>query len=291
MRRVLCYSILLSNFANSNIYRTMKMTNFKNWMVALILMMGVSLTSCFNNEIDPTVTGWAVAKCVNYYPPTFQLESGQKLILSTTSTTSFTLGELYMVYYSFNSEEQPVDSPELKVMPWNNLEPDPLNASSDEQPTSNQVEENAALYAFSGDVYTPNGRVNVDPAVKFSEEYLLMSPVYWFKQITGNEQQQEELKKHSFVITYDFSELKEGDKELVLRIKHVIDGKSEEEKNERVTLATTTKAYDLRVVKSKFEMKTGNKPSKLKLVGYVNTSDDSLEEGKATEEVWDYTFK
>lgn len=267
------------------------MTNFKNWMVALTLMMGISLTSCLNNETDPTITGWAVTKCVGSYPPTFQLESGQKLILSTTTTTLFTLGDLYMVYYSFNSDEQPVDSPELRILPWNNLEPDPLNASSDEQPTSDLVEENAALYAFSGNVYTPNGSANVDPVVMFNEEYLLMSPVYWFKQITGEDKQQEELKKHSFVITYDFSKLKEGDEELVLKIKHVIDGKSEEEKNERTVLATSTKAYNLTAVKNIFEMTAKRKPAKLKLVGDVNTSDDSLEEGKATEAVWEYTFK
>ena len=39
MRRVQCYSILLSKFANSNIYRTMKMAKFKIWMVALTLLI------------------------------------------------------------------------------------------------------------------------------------------------------------------------------------------------------------------------------------------------------------
>ena len=38
MERVRCYSILLSKFANSNIYRTMKMAKFKIWMVALTLI-------------------------------------------------------------------------------------------------------------------------------------------------------------------------------------------------------------------------------------------------------------
>ena len=54
MERVRCYSILLSKFANSNIYRTMKMAKFKIWMVALTLIMGVSFTSCMDS--DPTVT-------------------------------------------------------------------------------------------------------------------------------------------------------------------------------------------------------------------------------------------
>ena len=49
MRRVQCYSILLSKFANSNIYRTMKMAKFKIWMVALDSLMGVSF-SCMNSD-------------------------------------------------------------------------------------------------------------------------------------------------------------------------------------------------------------------------------------------------
>ena len=98
MRRVQCYSILLSKFANSNIYRTMKMAKFKIWMVALTLLMGVSLTSCFNSDNDPTVTGFAYGKCTDFYPPTFQLFNGQKLVVSGSSTTTFNMGEIYGFY-------------------------------------------------------------------------------------------------------------------------------------------------------------------------------------------------
>ena len=58
MERVRCYSILLSKFANSNIYRTMKMAKFKIWMVALTLIMGVSFTSCMDS--DPTSDGYNI---------------------------------------------------------------------------------------------------------------------------------------------------------------------------------------------------------------------------------------
>ena len=46
----------------------MKMAKFKIWMVALTLLMGVSLTSCFNSDNDPTVTGFAYGKCTDFYP-------------------------------------------------------------------------------------------------------------------------------------------------------------------------------------------------------------------------------
>ena len=69
------------------------MAKFKIWMVALTLLMGVSLTSCFNSDNDPTVTGFAYGKCTDFYPPTFQLFNGQKLVVSGSSTTTFNMGK------------------------------------------------------------------------------------------------------------------------------------------------------------------------------------------------------
>ena len=68
MERVRCYSILLSKFANSNIYRTMKMAKFKIWMVALTLIMGVSFTSCMDS--DPTVTDITLGQVTEIFPST-----------------------------------------------------------------------------------------------------------------------------------------------------------------------------------------------------------------------------
>ena len=73
----------------------MKMAKFKIWMVALTLLMGVSLTSCFNSDNDPTVTGFAYGKCTDFYPPTFQLFNGQKLVVSGSSKT--TIGSIFTV--------------------------------------------------------------------------------------------------------------------------------------------------------------------------------------------------
>ncbi|MBS6239420.1 MAG: hypothetical protein KH897_13915 [Bacteroides sp.] len=289
-RRVLCNSILLSKFANSNIYRTMKMAKFKIWMVALTLIMGVSLSSCLNSESDPIYSDAFPVKCVNFYPPTFQTINGQKLVLSGSSTASFNVGELYMLYFQFNTEEQSVDAPSINVTVWNGIEPIALNAKNSEGPTgiSESTKANSALYAFSGIVSSSTGSVNIDPAVIFDNEYLYVRPVYWVKQVTGDEKQKEELAKHAFVLTYDLESIKEGDEELVLTLNHVITETSEEEVK-RDAYTSTIKAYPLTSALYAFQSKAKQKPTKIKLVGQVNTSKNSLE--GATEQVWEYTIK
>lgn len=266
------------------------MAKFKIWMVALTLIMGVSLSSCLNSETDPIYSDAFPVKCVNFYPPTFQTINGQKLVLSGSSTASFNVGELYMLYFQFNTEEQSVDAPSINVTVWNGIEPIALNAKSSEGPTgiSESTKANSALYAFSGIVSSSTGSVNIDPAVIFDNEYLYVTPVYWVKQETGDEKQKEELAKHAFVLTYDLENIKEGDEELVLTLNHVITETSEEEVK-RDAYTSTIKAYPLTSALYAFQSKAKQKPTKIKLVGQVNTSKNSLE--GATEQVWEYTVK
>lgn len=68
-------SILLSKFANSNIYKKMKQLKFL--MVAFTLLMGVSLTSCMNDNSNytPTVAGFAKVNSI-YGSASFKLLDG-----------------------------------------------------------------------------------------------------------------------------------------------------------------------------------------------------------------------
>ena len=290
MRRVQCYSILLSKFANSNIYRTMKMAKFKIWMVALTLLMGVSLTSCFNSDNDPTVTGFAYGKCTDFYPPTFQLFNGQKLVVSGSSTTTFNMGEIYGFYYQFDSELQSPDAASITVTLYNGIEPVSINAKGNEGPVSasESTKANSAFYAFSGNVSFSSGTVNIDPIVVFDNEYIIVTPVYWVKQECSDEKQKEELAKHAFVLTYDLESVKQGDTEFVLTLNHVITETSEDPVVRNV-YTSTSKAYRLTSALNMFGLKAGQKPTKIKVIGQVNTSKNSLE--GATEQVWEYTVK
>ena len=86
MERVRCYSILLSKFANSNIYRTMKMAKFKIWMVALTLIMGVSLSSCINGDDNTIQPVYGVITLKSILPYQFQVE-GSDIVYEANSLT------------------------------------------------------------------------------------------------------------------------------------------------------------------------------------------------------------
>ena len=109
MERVRCYSILLSKFANSNIYRTMKMAKFKIWMVALTLIMGVSFTSCMDS--DPTVTDITLGQVTEIFPSTvITAPYGIKFTaVNSLADKNLTYGDYVQFQYSYNSDEQQVD--------------------------------------------------------------------------------------------------------------------------------------------------------------------------------------
>lgn len=265
------------------------MAKLKIWMVALTLIMGVFLTSCINNDTDPIYRNGVYTKCVSFYPPTFQLENGQKLVVSGSSTTSFKEGEIYLLYFQFNTEEQSVDAPSINVTLYNGIEPVAMNAKSSEGPIgiSESTKANAPLYAFNSVVPTSNGNAQIEPFAMFNNEYLMITSAYWVKQVSGDDIEKE-LAKHAFALTYDLENVEEGDDELVLTINHIITETSEEEVTRNV-YTLTTKAYPLTSALYAFQSKAGQKPTKIKVIGQVNTSKNSLE--GATEQVWEYTVK
>ena len=117
---------------------------------------------------------------------------------------------------------------------------------------------------------------------------MIVTPVYWVKQESSDEKQKEELAKHAFVLTYDLESVKQGDTEFVLTLNHVITEASEDPVVRNV-YTSTSKAYRLTSALNMFGLKAGQKPTKIKVIGQVNTSKNSLE--GATEQVWEYTVK
>lgn len=82
--------------------------------------------------------------------------------------------------------------------------------------------------------------------------------------------------------------VKQGDTEFVLTLNHVITETSEDPVVRNV-YTSTSKAYRLTSALNMFGLKAGQKPTKIKVIGQVNTSKNSLE--GATEQVWEYTVK
>ena len=92
----------------------------------------------------------------------------------------------------------------------------------------------------------------------------------------------------SEALTYDLESVKQGDTEFVLTLNHVITETSEDPVVRNV-YTSTSKAYRLTSALNMFGLKAGQKPTKIKVIGQVNTSKNSLE--GATEQVWEYTVK
>ena len=140
-----------------------------------------------------------MGECTDGCPPTFQLFSGQVLVVSGSSTTTFNMGEIYGFYYQFDSELQSPDAASITVTLYNGIEPVSINAKGNEGPVSasESTKANSAFYAFSGNVSFSSGTVNIDPIVVFDNEYIIVTPVYWVKQESSDEKQKEELAKHA----------------------------------------------------------------------------------------------
>lgn len=265
------------------------MAKFKIWMVALTALMGISLTSCFDSDDNGDRTGFAYGKCINFFPPTFQLITGEKLVLSGTSKT-FNEGEIYGFYYQYNINQLEEGASSTTVSVYSGTEPFSVSAKGNEGPIEHSIssEGNAPFYTLTGTIPMQNTYMEVKPALAFDNEYLMATAVYWAKQEVKPEDQEKEFDKHSFVITYDLENVKPGDDELVLTYNHVIT-ETGEETVERKSFTYTTKAYNLSSVMYEFAAIAGSKPTKIKVVAKTNSNKNSFD--GAVEQVWEHTIK
>lgn len=267
------------------------MKQVKFLLVALMaVLMSVSVSSCMKGDDNTIYTSPAFAKCINSYPPTFELSDGQKLVLSNSSLLSINEGEIYFFYYEFDSAQQNPTSPSLNVTLYNNSTPVSLNSKSSEGPTNSTefTKANAPLYIFNG--YTNNEKIQ--PAIAFSNSYLIVPVLYWVKEESTEEKQKEEFEKHSFIVTYDDATIKAGDTEFVMTLNHVINDAPLGEGEKPVVRNKYTsiyKAYNLSSAMYAFQSKAGNKPTKITVKAQTNSSENSLE--GAVEQKWEYTIK
>ena len=259
------------------------MKQMKFLLVALMtVLMGMSVTSCMNGDDNTIYTGPAFAKCTNYFPATFELANGQKLVVNELSMSNLNIGEIYFFYYQFDTAQQPGNSQTLDVTLYAGSTPTSISAKSTEGPekAADYNEATAPLYTFNSDTSTQPG-ILFDP-------YLVIPIMYWVKVESTDEKQKEELNKHSFILTYDFDELASGSTELVLNLNHVIkDGSEETVTRDKYT--STYKAYNLSSVIYAFKQATGVEPTKIKVNAKTNSSKNSLD--GAANSTWSETLK
>lgn len=113
----------------------MFMKQMKFLLVALMtVLMGMSVTSCMNGDDNTIYTGPAFAKCTNYFPATFELANGQKLVVNELSMPNLNIGEIYFFYYQFDTAQQPGNSQTLDVTLYAGSTPTSISAKSTEGP-------------------------------------------------------------------------------------------------------------------------------------------------------------
>lgn len=259
------------------------MKQMKFLLVALMtVLMGMSVTSCMNGDDNTIYTGPAFAKCTNYYPATFELANGQKLVVNELAASNLTPGEIYFFYYQFDTAQQAGNSATLNVTLYAGSTPTSISAKSTEGPdkVTDYNKANAPLYTFNSDTST-------QPGVLFNE-YLVIPIMYWVKVESTDDKQTEELNKHSFILTYDFENLTSGSTTLELTLNHVINDGSEENV-ERNKYTSTYKAYKLDRVISAFKAAGGAEPTKIIVNAQTNSSKNTLT--GATNSTWSETLK
>lgn len=266
------------------------MKRLKFLMVALTLLMGISFTSCLDSEDSPAV-GYSVGRCIAPYPPRFyDLATGKELILSGSTTTMYNVGNIYSFYYTV-PEGQAADAKEYTVLLYNSNEPAELSVKSSEGPMPASYMgsgANVPMYMLTGTINTNYGASAVEPAVcDFGgHKYLMLTPVFWYKNETSTDALKKEIEKHSFILSYNEDEMNAGDTELVLTLNHVVT--DPEVKRERWSYLDL-RAYNLEEAINAFLEKTGQEPTRIKVVAMANDSANSLED--AREQVWTYTGK
>ena len=267
------------------------MKQVKLFAVALTLLLGISLTSCLNTESDPIVTVPVYGECVNYYPPTFSMASGQQVVLSGTTET-FTPGNMYFFYFQYDSTQQSAEAESITGTLYAGSTASDLTAKGSEGPISESSysQANAPMFALSGYISVIYGGAgNIEPFVGFDNKWLFLPMAYWIKVVSDEDEQKIELDKHTFVLTYTLDEVKNGDTELVLTLNHVVADGSEENVERKSSYYAGLKAYNLSYAIYAFQGKAGVKPTRLKVVTKTNSSNDSLD--GATESVWSCDIK
>ena len=234
------------------------MKQMKFLLVALMaVVMSVSVTSCMNGENNPVYTGLAVAECVSTYPATFAVSNNRKT---------------YMFYYQFNTEEQSVSAASITVTLYQGSAPVAIDADDDEGPVANSAdyEADAALYSLGTSLFPSS--------FLLYNKKLLVPFGYWVKVEENTDKQKEELNKHSFVLTYDVTNIASGAKTFELTLNHKISD-AEGEKVTRDRWAEGYKVYDLTAAITAFSEKSGTVPTTIKIKTKLNTSTGGSLEG------------
>lgn len=240
-------------------------------VVLMVVVMGVSVTSCLKGDDNQNVT---MTLPVKYDFSSFIAPDGTKLV-PTTDVRVLT-GTMYIITYQYD-RSQVTDNKRLSVTLLGS--PLCIDPKGNEGLTTQKTEATNPLYALNKEQFG---------LVYYDKNTIVVTMPYWVK-VEGNTVEESEAKKHSFILSYDPETIKASDTKLTLNISHCI-----EEETESVTRSNWTyayRAYSLYGALYQFKEKTGKMPQYLVLKAQTNSSEDKLKENGESTVEYEYSFK
>ena len=246
------------------------MKQLKFFALALTLLMGISLTSCFNDDDNPIVsTSMFVRYDGGYYGASFTTMDGVRLI-PTDQSVMLTLTEgLYNLNFQYNRDEVPEGAKEITIT----LLSDPVRLDRlYTSPESGSSVSNAALYAFE---YTYNyaGWPTTLCPMLYDKTTMIYPALFWRAVVADDDAYEEELAKHQFTVTY---EVKPAEPTvLYLYVNHNVTDEAGEVVKRTVNNVVT---YELNIQAGVAAIESaGQKMSKIIMIGKCNSSSDNME--------------
>ena len=250
------------------------MKQMKFFLVALMaVVMGVSVTSCMNGDDNHNVT---MTVPVKYNYGSF-IMGGATTKLVPTTELGFLDGNMYLVYCQYDQSQVTANSNSISVTLLST--PLCIDPKSNESLTTIKADPTNPLYSLDK---------QQSSLVYYDKNTIVLTMPYWVK-VTNSSVEDSEVKKHSFVLSYDPTAMTASDTKLKLYISHVV-----EDAGETVTRSNFTyayRAYSIRAALAAFKEKTGKLPKYLELTAQTNNSKDELKEGNGETSVeYDYAF-
>ena len=276
--RVLYNSILLSKFANSNIYRTMKMAKLKIWMVALTLIMGVSLTSCINGDDNTIQPVYGPILLKSTFPYQFQAEGSDVVFEANSATITGLSDNAYpgdMVYLNaqYDTSTQAVDENTKKII---------VTVTSAEKLNENTYISQEDVSYNRSVLSTSELGANYSPAL-YSKNWLIFPIAFYIEKL-----EMASALKHSFYLVYDAEHEDNNETTMVLRLRHQSNDDASKEKSS----ALLSKAFKITDLVRNF--KGGSTTNKLKTIKIIiqqqKGSTPEIVEG-STDSYTEYTYE
>lgn len=252
------------------------MKQMKFFLTALMtVVMGMSVTSCLDGEDNQNVT---MTVPVKYNYGSFLMGDATKLV--PTTELGYLNGYMYLIYCQYDQSQVTANSNSISVTLLST--PLCIDPKSNEELTPMKVEPTHPLYSLdkqqSGLVY-------------YDKNTIVLTMPYWVK-VTNSNVEESEVKKHSFVLSYDPATMTATDTKLKLYISHVVESEAAGETVVRSNFTYAYRAYSIRAALDAFKEKTGKLPQYLELTAQTNNSKDELigENGETSVE-YQYIFK